>query len=306
MTRILVTGGFGFVGRALLPLLEQAGVELHAVTSRSLPAPRPGITWHRCDLLDPVAAARLLQQIRPSHLVHLAWITEHGVYWTSPRNQDWLKASIGLFEQFQRGGGRHALITGTCAEYGPSSVPCCEDVTATGPTTPYGRAKLELLAELEPRAATGSVRLVWARLFHLYGPHEGPARLVPAVIQSLLQGRAVACTSGTQLRDYAYIGNVASSLVALLRSDFAGTVNVASGEARAVRSVIEAVANLLGRPDLPQFGAMATKPSEPDVLIANIARLRSVVGSKAEIDFTTAMQRTIECYRADFLGGTQM
>ena len=99
--KVLVTGASGFIGsRCLQPLIAK-GYEVHAITSHPVPgASDARITWHRCDLLDSSAAAALIETVRASHLLHLAWIAVPGKFWGSPDNLRWLAAGITLVDAF--------------------------------------------------------------------------------------------------------------------------------------------------------------------------------------------------------------
>jgi len=94
------------------------------------------------------------------------------------------------------------------------------------PSTPYGRAKLEL-----SRALAASHRdSAWGRIFFPFGPHEAPTRLVPSVIRALLKREAADCTHGAQVRDVLYVEDLGHAFATLLDSSLRGPVNVASGE----------------------------------------------------------------------------
>src|SRR5229473_1316941 len=96
--RVLVTGARGFIGRRCLPRLAALGFETHAVSSA--PIEGDGATWHRCDLLDGAACEALVRRLRPTHLLHLAWIAQPGIFWTSPLNMAWLAAGVRLVDAF--------------------------------------------------------------------------------------------------------------------------------------------------------------------------------------------------------------
>ena len=68
--RVLVTGASGFIGSQTLSPLLEAGFETHAVTSGQV-SRNGGATWHRTNLLDIEAVASLVEQVRPTHLLHL-------------------------------------------------------------------------------------------------------------------------------------------------------------------------------------------------------------------------------------------
>ena len=196
--RVLVTGAGGFIGRWSVPPLLAEGYEVHAVTRAAgldVPAQLRGAELHATDLLDAAATERLLNRVRPTHLLHFAWIATPGIYWTSDENRRWLASSTQLLRHFQAQGGVRAVMAGTCAEYDWSQAEVCiEGVSAladeAGATiTPYAQSKLALYRELQGIGRGGDLSTAWGRIFFQYGPDEHPDRLVASVIINLLQGR---------------------------------------------------------------------------------------------------------------------
>src|SRR5260370_7046858 len=105
--RVLVTGARGFIGRRCLPRLAALGFETHAVSSA--PIDGGGATWHRCDLLDGAACEALVRRLRPTHLLHLAWIAQPGLFWTIPLNMAWLAPAGPLVSASHSAGRAHPL-----------------------------------------------------------------------------------------------------------------------------------------------------------------------------------------------------
>lgn len=296
--KVLMTGAAGFIGSRCLPLLIARGYDVHAVTSRSAPAATDTrMTWHRCDLLDPVACERLADTVRASHLLHLAWIAVPGKFWTSPDNLRWLEAGVRLAGAFYRSGGQHALGAGTCAEYAWGAGDCDESATPLHPDTVYGRCKLALGLAFDAAAAVHGGRAAWGRLFFPYGPGEPAERLIPAVIRGLLRGDTVDCTHGRQIRDFIYVDDVAAALVTLLDSDVRGAFNIGTGMGLSLQDVVATITARLGRADLVRFGARKPPPGDPQRVVGNIGRLKQQTGWQPTYTVAAGIDATIAAWR---------
>jgi len=79
MTKVIVTGAGGFLGRHCLPLLQAGFDEVHAVSSKEIQATDSHVHWHAADLLDPKQTRDLLADIRATHLLHLATLNSIGI-----------------------------------------------------------------------------------------------------------------------------------------------------------------------------------------------------------------------------------
>lgn len=297
MKRVLVTGGRGFIGRHCLPRLATAGYEIHAVTNHAVAESRHGLEWHRADLFDAPSVRALIRKVSPSHLLHLAWVTEPGSYWTSPENLRWVAASLELLHAFREAGGVRAVAAGSCAEYDWSSGVCSEANTPLAPATLYGVSKQALGAILASFAEQTGLSAAWGRVFFPYGPGEHPTRLVAAVINALLANRPALCGTGEQQRDFVHVEDAASAFVALLDSALTGPVNIGSGNAVAVRDVVLAIADLLGRRDLVRLGALPARADEPPVLAADITRLSRELGWQPRFDLGSGLDDAIRWWK---------
>lgn len=299
--RLLVTGATGFVGRAVLPAVVGRFDEVHAV-ARNRPAESPdGVVFHPADVLDPVQAARLFAEVRPTHLLHLAWVAKPGAFWTSPENLDWLAASVRLLRAFAEAGGRRFVGVGTVAEYDWTALPpdglCDESATPLRPATLYGSAKDALCRTLAAFAKTAGLSWAWGRLFWLHGPHEPPGRLVSSVADALRSGWPAECSAGTQRRDFLHTSDAAAALAALTASPVEGVVNIGSGRAVAVADLVTRFAERLGRPDLLRLGARPTPPGEPPVIAATTRRLCDEVGWSPRLGWEEGIAETAEWWK---------
>jgi len=239
----------------------------------------------------------LVAAVKPSHLLHLAWYSKPGTFWTAPDNLRWVLASLSLLDAFATHGGVRAVMAGSCAEYDWRYGWCSEQVTPLGPSSPYGKCKQALQSLLAAHSQMSGLSWAWGRIFFLYGPHEHPARLVASVIKSLLQGQPAFCSTGEQLRDFLHVADVASAFVSLLDSDVRDAVNIASGIPVSVGEIVRRIATALGREDLLRMGARPVAAGDPPLLVADVRRLTEEVHWRPRFDLDTGLGATIDWWR---------
>jgi nucleoside-diphosphate-sugar epimerase len=297
MSLVMVTGARGFIGRQTVGPFVARNFEVVGVTSRPPPDPVDGVRWEQADLLDVDAVEKLVDRVRPSHLLHLAWFAKPGEYASSPLNLDWLRASLHLLQCFADSGGERFVGAGTCFEYDWEYGYCREGHTPPAPSTLYGACKHALNTALSAFARQRGLSSAWGRVFFLYGPHEAPSRLVSSVVRALLEGRDAPCSSGTQLRDFLHVADVAEAFVHILDGSVTGPVNIASGDPVPVWDVVAGIAENIGRPDLVQRGALPQRKGEPHLLVADVTRLREEVGFQPRFGLRDGLSNTIHWWR---------
>jgi len=293
--RVLVTGATGFVGRHVVPALAERGFEVHAAGRTTLPL--EGVAWHPVDLLDGPSPAEVVRAVEPTHLLHLAWYAEHGRFWEAPENLDWVAASMRLLRAFADAGGRRLVVAGTCAEYDWSD-DCCTPSTPLRPATLYGTCKNSLRQIVGAYAATAGLSTAWGRIFFTFGPGEPSERLIASVARALVTGASVACTTGTQVRDFLYVEDLADALAALLESDVEGTLDLGSGEPRTLREILERLELLAGRRDVARFGQLPQR-AEAARIVADVGRLRDEVRWQPRHGLDEGLARTLAWWSTD-------
>lgn len=295
MKSVLVTGSTGFIGKhCLTPLLDK-NIQIHAVYSKDqLLLEHKNIAWHKVDLLDHHAVEKLLQNIAPSHLLHLAWYAKPQEYWTSPINLTWLQSSIHLLNCFGKAGGKRAVFVGTCAEYDWKNGYCQEYVTPCLPQTLYGRAKYSLHLLSEVIAKQENISLAWARPFFLFGEHEYAQRLIPSAICSFVKKQRFNVLNGDQIRDFMCVSDVADALVALLFSEVTGAVNIASGSPVSIRELVTQISYKLQALDYVNFQSNTILNSSNDSSVtADVNRLATEVKWRPQYSLDAALDSTI-------------
>jgi nucleoside-diphosphate-sugar epimerase len=252
----------------------------------------------------------LTREVRPSHLLHFAWIATPRVYWNSAENFRWLTASERLLHSFRAHGGSRVMMAGSCAEYDWSRVEVCDELTspladanaaplndAAAPTSPYAACKIALQRILDEVGRREHLSTAWGRIFFQFGPYEHPDRLVPSVICNLLLNRAALLSHGLQIRSFLHVADVGEAFAAVLDSELEGPVNIGSDERVALAELAERIGRQVGRPDLLRLGARPAPPREPALLVPEIHRLRDEARWRPRFTLNEALSDTIAWWR---------
>ena len=266
MSRVLLTGGAGFVGRHVAAALRAQGDAVGALV-------RPGAATpdgaERIEVDDVFALGRGWWReacAGADALVHCAWIAEPGAYLDHPANYDCLSGTLEMARGAAGAGLGRVVGIGTCLEYDLTHRVLSTE-TPLAPATPYAACKAAsflALSQILPRAGT---RFAWARLFHLHGAGEDPRRLAGHLHERLAAGLPVELSHGRQIRDYMDVSDAARAIARLVHARTEGPVNVCSGVPVSLRQLATGIAEGYGRRDLLRFGAREAPPGEPDCIV---------------------------------------
>ena len=290
MKRVLVTGACGFIGSHTLPILQELGYEVFAVHRTHTEFPQ-GVRGIVCDLLNEKDVCEVMARIHPSHLLHFAWVTEHGKFWEDPRNLSWVRGSIFLFQEFAKHGGKRAAIAGTCAEYTwdqdiySENAPC-------NPDSLYGKSKNCLRILLEPYARQQEISLAWGRIFFTYGPNEPLQKLISSMITHFLQEKPFLLQNGCIVRDFLHAHDIAEAFVRLLDSDIQGPINIGSGEGVSLEHVGNLIQQILGKTEL--LHPAATPEAPPSHIVADVNHLKHSLKWEPSFSIEEGLHHTLQ------------
>ena len=273
--KVLLTGASGFLGKYVLRALQRQDIPAVAL-GRTRPHGLAPASFIAADLLTTDDFPALTRAAGATHLLHLAWVTEHGSYWNSALNFRWVDATTRLVQAFCASGGAHVVVAGTCAEYEWSQGRCHENETPLIPATLYGVAKDASRRLVVALCASYGARCAWGRVFFPFGVGEAAQRLVPALVAALLGQSAPFGVSAQARRDFLYAGDVADGLLALLQSDTSGGINISSGTPTPIAEIVCLLGQLLNKDPQVVLALPAQRADDVALLFGENSRLKAL------------------------------
>jgi len=301
--RVLITGAAGFIGSHLARLCVDAGADVIGVgRSGVTDAIEPSIDWRQVDLADPAATQALIDETRPSMIFDLAG---HASASRSPEAilptlASNLVSTVNLLHSAQRlgaSGTPRIVLAGSLEESTAGDIP----------NSPYAASKTAQTLYARMFHHLYQTPITIARTFMVYGPAQADTRkLVPFVINALLNNESPPLASGTREVDWVYVEDVARGYLAcaLSRDAIGQTIDIASGSAVSIRAVVEMIVELMQTSVQPRFGAIPDRPLE-QVCVGDIERSFALTGWRPQHSLQDGLQKTIAWYRAQHLSAEQ-
>lgn len=268
--KVMVTGATGFIGKHLTGMLDSKGIE-YVVLGRSV-TKESGV---QVDLLNTESFFEIVSKIKPTHLIHLAWYAEHGKYWTSAINIEWIRATFNLLDAFYKNGGEHALIAGTCAEYDWRYGYCVENVTPERPSTLYGEAKDATRRFVELLKVQYGMTMTWARIFFPYGVGEAQGRLIPSLFRVFRGSDVPFGVNVNSYRDLLHISDAVEAIFLCTRDKIDGIVNVSSGNPVPLGYIVREIARICNANPDQVLKCESARKNDPTFLVGNNQKLLS-------------------------------
>lgn len=301
MKRIMITGASGFIGwHCIKPLIER-DFEIYAICNKSEIIEYENIHCLKIDLFNNQKIKETVELIKPDYLLHLAWNVEPSSYMNSNDNIDWVNASMYLIKTACENGCKKVVTAGTCLEYEFSGINQKIEELKTPITNKnlYAVCKTSLYNMCTAYCSNNKVKYAHGRVFYIYGPRENKKRVVPYVINSLIENDIADLSSGMQIRDYTYVKDVANAFVEILVSDVEGAVNIGTGNSLKLKDLFVEIGKQLGKKDLIKLGAIQAREDESRIIIADNEKLITKTQWKQEFSLSDGVRETITWWKSN-------
>jgi len=306
-SKILVTGGAGYIGSHTVKALGKRGYEV--LTYDNLGAGHPGAVLFgelvRGELLDKEKLLEVMLKFRPDAVMHFAAFVVVPESLAEPLKYyiNNVQGSLSLLWAMQKSGVRRFIFSSSAAVYGiPEKVPVSEDAPLN-PINPYGQSKVMVEKVLEDEQKAGSLEYVSLRYFNVAGAdpegqigesRKNATHLVTLCARTAagkrpylsIFGTDYPTPDGTCIRDYIHVADLAEAHVLALEHLLGGgksaAFNLGYGRGYSVLEVVEAVKKVTGV-DFP-VKYEARRPGDPPVLVADAGKIRRELNWQPRFD----------------------
>lgn len=302
-SRIVVTGGAGFLGKVVQRTLRARGY-------RHILVP----TIEECDLRREADIRRMYAEMRPDVVIHLAAVVGGiGANRENPGKFFYENAIMGiqLIELGRQAGLKKMVVIGTICAYPKfAPVPFREDDLWSGypeeTNAPYGVAKKALLVQLQAYREQYGMNGVFLLPVNLYGPGDNfdPAtsHVIPALIRKCVDAKRsgakeiVVWGDGSATREFIYVDDAAEGIVlATERYNDPDPVNIGVGFEISIRDLVDLIIRLTGYEGKVVWDT--TKPNGQPRRMLDVRRAKERFGFEAKVGFEEGLKRTIDWYR---------
>lgn len=326
--KVLVTGGAGFIGSAVIRhLLQQPGWQvvncdkltyagnLETLTSVSQ---YPGYWFERVDICDAAELGRVFSEYQPDAVMHLA--AESHVDRSIDGPGTFIQTNIvGTFTLLQAARGYWNTLEGDRREkfrfhhvstdevYGSlGDEGFFLETTPYAPNSPYAASKASSDHLVRAWHHTFGLPVLVTNCSNNYGPYQFPEKLIPLIIHNALAGRHLPVYGqGTNVRDWLYVDDHARALqVVLTRGVIGETYNIGGWNERKNIDVVLEICRLLDelvptsahRPHRQLIQFVTDRPGHDLRYAIDASKIARDLGWKPEETFETGLRRTVEWY----------
>jgi UDP-glucose 4-epimerase len=298
----LITGAAGFLGTALANRLAREGHQVRGLDDLSTGDPaqlEPGVHFTRGDVNDRPKLWTMLQEVDcVYHLAARVSVPESVLY---PReyNSSNVGGTVSLMEAIRDVGVRRVVLASSGAIYGDQEAQPLSEGQAPRPLSPYAVSKLAAEYYIRTIGTLWGIETVSLRIFNAYGPGQRLPASHPPVVPYLLRqavqnGTMMINGDGSQTRDYVYVDDVVSSLVAAATAPNINSLvlNIGSGTETSVLELAQMVKKVTGsNADM----VTSTKTSGGVArMCANIALAERRLNYTASIKLEDGLQMTLQ------------
>lgn len=306
--RILVTGATGFIGNVLIQNIDSNKHDIHAlaryVAGRYILG--EGINKHFVDLKDYFSVKKLIAEIQPEIVVHLASLSAVSYSYDHPLEvlETNFIGSVNLAEANLRENRNllkfiFASTSETYGNHNGSELPL-KETSEQRPNSPYAVSKKNAEEYLKYMFKAYGFPCIIMRAFNTYGRTRDEHFIIERIITQMLRKKEIFLGDPLPVRDMLYISDHVKAYLKVIEStkDITGEAfNFCTGIGTSIKNIAEIVKKKIGFNGRINWGSIPKRPYDIDILIGDHSKSLRVLEWNPEVTFNKGLDLTIEYWR---------
>lgn len=301
---ILITGGYGFIGRNFIRCLQERAYRI-VVLDPGIPegfTEGENFASFKTDLSDVALIEEIIDKENPHYVLHLA-----GLVTASRVGQSLVSMTsanqvplINMLQALQHSKQLELFLNfGSAEEYGPVQTPYTEE-QIEHPQSPYALAKLHNTRTTTYFAEQYGIPALTLRPGLVYGPHQPTEKFLPSVILAGFKGDPIVMTPGLQTRDLIFVEDLARVVESFLKHPFdsyGGVFNTSTGKEISLIKLVELVLKMTGSGSKIET-SLPYREKEAMRFVCDVSRTRDIIGNNFPwTSLEEGLEKTITHYR---------
>lgn len=311
--KILVTGATGFVGSHLAPKLVERNHDVYSferyVTGRYVLGERRAVKTVFGDLKDYYTVKRVLREVQPDIVIHLAAISPVAYSYNHPHEviETNFLSTVNLAEACLREipHFKHFLFASTSETYGNGPSPKNEN-TRQNPNSPYAVSKIACEKYLLYMRDAYGFPMTIHRNFNTYGRKDNTHFVVERTIVQMLREDIVKLGDPTPVRDFQYVDDHVNSYLTCLDNPKAkGEVfNFCTGRGTSIKQLVDLISKLTNYKKEIIWNTIPARPLDIKELVGNYTKAKQLLGWKPKFTLDEGLRHTVEFWKNKLLGAS--
>ena len=310
MRKVLLTGANGFIGHHLLPELKAKDYEVHTTdmqgTEKDKSKKNTPFNAHYVDLRDYETVNKIINEVSPDYVLHLAGITSIAKSYEDYNNTVGVNysATVNLAEACRKQNNLSQFVfVGSSDEYGSALKSTDQKITedtSMSPTSPYAVSKVNADMYLQYLGRAYDFPYTIIRPFNTYGRTDNNSFFIEKTISKMLsKEQSISLGDPLLIRDWLYVDDHVSGYMKVIgnKAAIGQAIQLCTGKGHSIKETAELIADMTDFKGQILWNAIPKRPFEANIMIGDNSKAKRLLGWEPKYDLKQGLEKMISFWK---------
>lgn len=303
--KVLVTGATGFIGSNLIDRLINDGHDVYAlIRPKTTNGTKRLEKYKNINFIQ--STPENLDKVKDLPVFDICFnLASYGVDYRQQNTEDMIDGNIkfilNIIDFCEKNKTKMLVHTGSCFEYGVNEAKPLKETDNLNPHSLYAASKVSSVFMANTYAKIKGVKMITIRPFGVYGANEGMHRLVPQLIDCVINNKKLDMTEGEQIRDYLFVNDLVDAYIKIAtdyRANVYDIYNVCSSQEISIKKLVEKICDIYDY-DISNFnfGNIPYRKNEVMYFVGDNSKIYNDIEWKPTTSLEDGLKLTIEWYK---------